>query len=65
VDPFSPSYEAGLRAGEVILAINQHAVKDAQDATPDMAKAVGSDTLVKIWSQNGAHYVAVPNWNVA
>jgi serine protease Do len=65
VDPFSPSYEAGLRAGEVILDINQHAVKDARDATTDLAKAVGSDTLVKVWSQNGPHYVAVPNWNVA
>jgi serine protease Do len=64
VDPFSASYEAGLRTGEVILDINQHSVKDAEDATTDTAKAVGSDTLVRVWSQNGVHYVAVPNSNV-
>jgi serine protease Do len=64
VDPFSPSYEAGLRTGQVILDINQHLVNDARDATTDTAKAVGSDTLVRVWSQNGVHYVAVPNSNV-
>jgi serine protease Do len=64
VDPLSPSYEAGLRTGDVILDINQHPVKHAQDAVKDTAKAIGSDTLVKVWSQNGPHYVAVPNANV-
>jgi serine protease Do len=64
VNPLSASYEAGLRTGDVILDINQHSVKDAQDAVNDTTKAVGSETLVKVWSQNGVHYVAVPNSNV-
>jgi serine protease Do len=64
VDPLSASYEAGLRTGDVILDINQHSVKDAQDAFNDTAKAVGSETLVKVWSQNGPHFVAVPNSKV-
>ena len=64
VNPLSASYEAGLRTGDVILDINQHAVKDAQDAVNDTTKAVGSETLVKVWSQNGVHYVAVPNANI-
>jgi serine protease Do len=64
VDPLSASYEAGLRTGDVILEINQHSVQDAQDAVSDTAKAVGSETLVKVWSQNGPHFVAVPNSNV-
>jgi serine protease Do len=64
VDPLSASYEAGLRTGDVILDINQHSVKDAQDAVNDTAKAVGSETLVKVWNQNGPHFVAVPNSNV-
>lgn len=64
VNPLSASYEAGLRSGDVILDINQHAVKDAQDAVNDTTKAVGSETLVKVWSQNGVHYVAVPNSNI-
>jgi serine protease Do len=64
VDPLSASYEAGLRTGDVILDINQHPVKDAQEAVNDTAKAVGSETLVKVWNQNGPHFVAVPNSNV-
>jgi serine protease Do len=64
VNPLSASYEAGLRSGNVILDINQHPVKDAQDAVNDTTKAAGSETLVKVWSQNGVHYVAVPNSNI-
>jgi serine protease Do len=64
VDPLSASYEAGLRTGNVIVGINQQPVKDAQEAVNDTAKAVGSETLVKVWSRNGVHYVAVPNSNV-
>jgi S1-C subfamily serine protease len=60
----SASYEAGLRTGDVILDINQHPVKGAQEAVNDTAKAVGSETLVKVWNQNGPHFVAVPNSNV-
>jgi serine protease Do len=61
VDPRSPSYEADLRTGDVILEINHKPVKDAQDAVKDTAKPTGNETLVKIWSQRGTQYVSVPN----
>jgi serine protease Do len=64
VNPSSASYEAGLRTGNVIVGINQHPVANAQDAINDTTKPVGNETLVKVWSQNGVHYVAVPNSNV-
>lgn len=64
VNPLSASYEAGLRSGDVILDINQHPVKDAQDAVNNTTKAAGSETLVKVWSKNGVHYVAVPDSNI-
>jgi serine protease Do len=64
VDPLSASYEAGLRKGDVILGINQHSVADAQQAINDTAKAAGGETLVKVWSPNGVHFVAVPNTNI-
>jgi serine protease Do len=64
VNPLSPSYEAGLRTGDVILDINRHPVKNAQDAVKDTTKTAGNETLVKVWSQNGAHFVAVPNSNI-
>jgi len=64
VDPLSASYEAGLRTGDVILDINQQSVANAQDAINDTAKATGSETLVKVWSPNGVHFVAVPNSNI-
>jgi serine protease Do len=59
VDPASPSYEAGLRTGDVILEINHQPVKDAADAVQDMAKPKGTETLVKVWSPQGIHYLTV------
>jgi serine protease Do len=59
VDPASPSYEAGLRTGDVILEINHQPVKDAADAVHDTAKPKGTETLVKVWSPQGIHYLTV------
>jgi serine protease Do len=59
VDPASPSYEAGLRTGDVILEINHQPVKDAADAVHDRAKPKGTETLVKVWSPQGIHYLTV------
>jgi serine protease Do len=64
VDPVSPSYEAGLRTGDVILEINHKAVKDAQDAVHDTANPKGNETLVKIWSPQGIHYLTVERSNI-
>jgi serine protease Do len=64
VDPASPSYEAGLRTGDVILEINHQPIKDAQDAVHDTAQPKGNETLVKVWSPQGIHYLTVQQTNV-
>jgi serine protease Do len=64
VDPSSAAYESGLRTGDVILEINHNPVKDAQDAVSETAKRTGDVTLVKVWSQEGIHYLTVQEPNV-
>ncbi|HYY31437.1 MAG TPA: PDZ domain-containing protein, partial [Chthoniobacterales bacterium] len=64
VDPASPSYEAGLRTGDVILEINHQPVKDAQDAVHDTTQPKGNETLVKVWSPQGIHYLTVQQTKV-
>jgi serine protease Do len=64
VDPNSPAAEAGLRAGDVIQEINRQPVHSAQDAVKATAgKGGNGETLVRIWNQNGSHYVVVPEGN--
>lgn len=65
VDRASNSYEAGLRAGDVIVEINHQPVANAQQAV-DLCKAARSDQiLVKIWRQLGGgaatRYLSVDN----
>lgn len=59
VQPDSPAAEAGLRPGDVITEINRHPIKSAQDAVTNTAKASGNQTLVKVWSNGGTHYLTV------
>jgi serine protease Do len=60
VDPNSAAYQAGLRAGNVILQIGDKPVTDAQDAVTDTAKRTGTITLVRVWTQQGGiHYLTV------
>jgi len=59
VDPASVAYEAGMRAGDMILEIDHKPVKDAQDAVNDSTEQTRNETLVKIWSQTGIHYLTV------
>jgi serine protease Do len=64
VDPSSPAYEAGLREGDVIEEINHQPIRSAEDADRVTAGKGGSgETLVKLWNQNGSHYVAVQEGN--
>jgi serine protease Do len=59
VDPDSASYEAGLRNGDVITEINHQPVRNAQDAIANTSKPAGEQTLVKVWSNGGSHYLTV------
>ena len=64
VSPNSAAHEAGLREGDVILEINHQPVKNAQDAVNLTAKPNGGETLVKVWSHGGSHYLTVSESNV-
>jgi serine protease Do len=64
VSPNSAAYEAGLREGDVILEINHQPVKNAQDAVNLTTKPTGGETLVKVWSRGGSHYLTVNESNV-
>ena len=63
VSPDSAAYEAGLRNGDVITEINRQPVRNAQDAIAETSKPVGDQTLVKIWSKGGSHYLTVDESN--
>jgi serine protease Do len=64
VSPNSAAYEAGLREGDVILEINHQPVKNAQDAVNLTNSRSGNETLVKVWSHGGSHYLTVNESNV-
>jgi serine protease Do len=65
VDPDSNSAEAGLRAGDVIVAINRQAVRGPEDAVAMSEKVKGGHILLRVWSPGGGvagtRYVVVDN----
>jgi Do/DeqQ family serine protease len=64
VEPSSPAYEAGLRENDVILEVNRQPVQSTEDFTKaTTGKGASGETLVKVWNQNGTHYVAVQEGN--
>jgi serine protease Do len=63
VAPDSAAYQAGLRPGDVITELNRKAVKNAQDAIADTDKPAGNQTLVKVWTKSGSHYLTVDESN--
>ena len=63
VDPNSPAYEANLRPGDVILEINRRPIQSAEDAVKATEGKGTGETLVKVWNQNGIHYIAVQEGN--
>jgi len=58
VDPSCPGYEAGLRAGDVILEINRKPVKNAQDAVA-MTENLKDDVLIRVYSHGGSRFVVL------
>jgi Do/DeqQ family serine protease len=64
VEPSSTAYEAGLRENDVILEVNRQPIQSSEDFTKATTGKGGSgETLVKVWNQNGTHYVAVQEGN--
>jgi serine protease Do len=63
VKPDSAAAEAGLKAGDVIEAINHHPVKNAEDAMRLTQNAKDKHTLVRVWEDGGSHYVIVDESN--
>jgi serine protease Do len=63
VAPDSAAYQAGLRTGDVITELNRKPVKSAQDAVAYTEKPASSQTLVKVWTKGGSHYLTVDESN--
>jgi serine protease Do len=59
VDPSSPSYEAGVREGDVITEINHRPIKSAQEAVDATSGKPNGATLVKLYRNGSSRYVAV------
>jgi serine protease Do len=59
VDPASAAAEAGLAPGDVILEINRHPVRTADDATRLLGHGESRKTLLKLWSRGGIHLLVV------
>jgi len=59
VAPDSAAYQAGLRPGDVITELDRKPVKNAQDEIADTEKPAGNQTLVKVWTKGGNHYLTV------
>ena len=55
----SAAREAGLKPGDIILEINKHPVKGAEDAVRLTEKATGKTTLLRVWSDGGSRYLVV------
>jgi serine protease Do len=59
VRPDSAAAEAGLKPGDVIEEINRHPVRNADQAVQLTEKSDEKQTLLRIWSNGGSHYVVV------
>ncbi len=57
VQPGSPSDDAGLQPGQVIMGVNRHETKDASDVQQALASVPkGQDAMVLIWSHGGSTF---------
>ena len=55
--PGSPSDDAGLQPGQVILGVNRHETKSASDVQKALANVPkGQDVLVLIWANGGSTF---------
>jgi serine protease Do len=59
VAPGSAAADAGLKPGNVIMEINHHVVRNADDAVRLTSHPKDRKTLLHVWSQEGSHYLVV------
>jgi serine protease Do len=59
VAPDSAAAEAGLKPGDVILEINRHPVKNAEEAVQLTEKTDNKTTLLRVWRDGGSRFVVV------
>lgn len=59
VDTESQAYEAGLRAGAVILEINRQKVSSPRDVTEAIRKARGGRLLMRVWTPGGGRFIVI------
>jgi len=58
VAPGTSAYEAGLRAGDIILEMNRQKVRNAHAAV-ELSSKVKDSALMRIWSKNGSRFLVV------
>jgi serine protease Do len=59
IQPDSAAAEAGLKPGDVIQEINRKPVKTASEAVRLTENTKDKNTLLRVWSNGGSHYVVV------
>ena len=59
VDANSPSHEAGLRAGDVLLEIDRKPIKSAEDAVEVTRTLKTKRVLTLVWTRGSSRYVVV------
>ena len=66
VQPGSPSDDAGLQPGQVIMGVNRHETKSASDVQKALASIPkGQDALVLIWANGGNTFRVLHSTNGA
>jgi serine protease Do len=63
VDPDSQAAEAGLKPGDVILEINKHPVKSAEEAVRLTENPKDKTTLLRVWSEGSSRFLVVDESN--
>jgi serine protease Do len=66
VQPGSPSDDAGLQPGQVIVGVNRHETKSAADVQKALTSIPkGQDALVLIWANGGSTFRVLHSTNGA
>ncbi len=66
VQPGSPSDDAGLQPGQVIVGVNRHETKSASDVQKALSSVPkGQDAMVLIWANGGSTFRVLHSSNGA